>query len=186
MLIAIEGMDASGKATQSRLLARKLGGAAMAFPNYETEVGQAILANLKGEWSAGDELNALVFQSLFTLNRLEMIDSMKAAMAAGPLVLDRYYASGIVYGALDGLDARWLERIHQTLPAPDRWVFIDVPPEESERRRPERRDRYEMQPGLMARVRDGYRDLFTARGWAIVDGVGSVDEVHARVWAAVQ
>jgi L-alanine-DL-glutamate epimerase-like enolase superfamily enzyme len=52
MIIALEGIDASGKATQSKLLAEKLRGTRFAFPDYETPAGEAILGHLKKEWIA--------------------------------------------------------------------------------------------------------------------------------------
>ena len=208
MMIAICGTDAAGKATQTKLLAEAIGGEVVSFPDYTTAIGKLILAHLKDQWQATEvkygahvkaDHDALVLQSLFTVNRLELLPRIAALRAAGkPVVLDRYWLSGVVYGTLDGLDQDWLWEIHESLPAPDAWVLIDVDPEESVRRRPERRDRYEKQAGLMAKARAEYLSIFESRKmswltgltagpqWHIVDGHGTIEEVHARLLGIVQ
>jgi dTMP kinase len=214
VIIAIEGLDAAGKATQAKRLAERLRGKLFSFPNYTTPAGEAILGNLKSEWAArpftfGDhdapeEMveeaktgNALVLQSLMAVNRLELGWELCQAAANGLVILDRYDASAIVYGSMDGLDEEWLRKVNEALPVrPDLYILIDIPVEESFRRRPERRDRNESNRAYLERVRNGYVDLFQRRTanpivgnklsfskpkWHIVDGVGTIEEVHARV-----
>lgn len=105
-------------------------------------------------------------------------------------MLDRYFASGLVYGQADGLSFEYLCRIHSALPWADVWVLVDIPAEESVRRRPKRRDEYERRVGLMEQVRSSYVRLFndppTMGRWVIVDGMGSEDEVHERIYSAVE
>ena len=225
MIVVLEGGDASGKATQSKILAERLGAALFAFPDYNTDVGKAILGNLKENWyitsgwdetdSGGDpyirkepRTNALVLQSLMLTNRMELGTNMLAASTRQHLVIDRYDASSFVYGVLDGLDPSWLWRANRALPVkPDLYILLDVPVEEGFKRRPERRDRYESSVKRMEDVRVAYLKLFNekheadlarARGdgktrntfipgptWRIVDGIGSIEEVSARIWDAL-
>lgn len=203
MIVAFESCDASGKATQSTLLAERLGAERIAFPDYKTTAGEAILRLLKEEWQCledadtdneefykwrpSESLNALVLQSLMTTNRLELLPQINEHIKAGKhLVFDRYYASGIVYGTLDGLEREWIERIQAPLSQPDIWIMLDIPPEESVKRRPERRDRYEKMPGFQEKVRDGYLKLFEEKRalgekWVVVDGMGTIEEVSNRI-----
>lgn len=209
MLIAIEGMDASGKATHAKLLARELDGIVIDFPHYSTPTGKLILGHLKKWWEtrrdplvdefkstehAGLELlDPMVFQCLQTVNRLELLpEILKHDNKQQTVIFDRYWASAVVYGTLDGLDEEWIRRIQAPLPDPDLWFFLDIPASESIRRRPERRDRYEQQPGLMPKVRDRYRALFegeaakeenqgVGKSWFIIDGMGTKEEVHERI-----
>lgn len=196
MIIAVCGCDASGKATQTKLLAKKLNATRFEFPSYATPAGQAILGNLKGEWAASrlvrdvygqpdSKLNALVLQSLMTINRFEMLPQILEAAEHGHVIFDRYYVSALVYGGLDGLDRAWIERIQAPLPEPDLWILLDVPVEEGFRRRPERRDRYEQDREYLERVRGAYQQIFEERAhlvnWVVVDGVGTVEEIHARI-----
>lgn len=203
MIIVLEGIDASGKATQAKRLTNALGGAVFDFPHYQSRTGQAILGLLTGKWSCttndplfigqeAAEIRALVLQSLMTTNRLEVFD-MLTHYARHPerhLVLDRYYTSGLVYGQADGLPLDYLFDIHKALPPADLWLLIDIPPEESIRRRPERRDEYERRAGFMEKVALGYMELFRvlipgkpSGKWVVVDGLGTADEVHERIMA---
>lgn len=206
-LVAIEGCDAAGKATQARLLAAQLGGEVVSFPDYTTPIGQLIIDHLQGRWRCIEndlhgvrryptaiDGDALVLQSLFTVNRLELLPRIAALLAAGkPAILDRYWLSGYVYGTLDGLDSKWLWDVHQSLPQPDMWLLLDVSAETSVKRRPERRDRYEKQEGLMAKARKLYLQTFETQmfdlgqaHWQVIDGCGSIEEVHARIRSAVR
>lgn len=198
MIIAFEGGDGVGKATQSKILSARMHAALLSFPVYETPVGRAILSNLKGEWSAGDgrygdygdmlmadkEINALVLQCLQTVNRLELLPAILDYQKRGvPVVLDRYWASALVYGADDGLNPDWLRSIHACLPEPDAWILIDGPG-----RRVEARDRYEAD-GRALKRRARYLELWGERRpdrrWQVVDGEGSIEQVAERVRDAV-
>jgi dTMP kinase len=212
MIVAIEGLDASGKATQSKLLAEKLGGTRFSFPNYESPTGELIRGHLEKKWGVkcvswprdrhvGHEeqrLDATVFQSLQTVNRIESLPAICEAMYRGPVVVDRYWASAVVYGVLDGLDRDWLMAT-QAAPMPKAavWILLDTPVEESFKRRPKRRDRYEVDHPYLERVRGEYLRLFNEQRntmrmsmpdghswlqeWHVVDGLGTVEQVHERV-----
>lgn len=228
LIVAIEGGDAAGKHTHSTLLAGRLGATRLAFPAYEQPAGKAILGHLKREWACRfketapgtavypsvererhEQLNALVFQALHVVSRLEMLPVINACRATGRnLIFDRYTASGIVYGTLDGLDPAWVELVNASTPQPDLWILLDVPVEEGFRRRPERRDRYEVDRAYLEKVRQGYLELFEKKAaerkrsvvekresigalasvpsWVIVNGLGTVEEVQARIWSVVE
>jgi len=198
MFIAIEGIDASGKATQSKLLTEKLNAKLFSFPSYETPVGKLILGHLKNKWSCavgtdtGDDvqhLDALVFQCMQFTNRLEK--AMEIVQTLNTLqqhvVADRYLASAIVYGGADGLDVDYLVDTQKWLPQPDINILIDIKPTSSIERRPERRDRYETQPGLMEAVMGRYLSLWAKMmteepgRWFIVNGEQSIEKVHADI-----
>jgi len=172
-LIAFEGGDAGGKATQSKLLADKLGAKLISFPRYKTEIGKAILGSLKGEWAAcvpngdyepDDKINALARQALFLMDRYAIAPVIEDYLHNGvDVVLDRYWPSGVIYGADDGLDKNVLIRAHMMLPQPDVWFLLDLDVEESTRRRPERRDQYEKDVEGAKRRRLAYLELFRQR-----------------------
>lgn len=148
--------------------------------------------------SASADCDPLVFQCLQTVNRFELLPVINAYLEAGrPLVFDRYTASAMVYGTLDGLDPDWIELINMSLPQPDVWIYLDIPIEESFKRRPERRDRYESDRAYLEKVREGYLRLFRekaigqikteyAHGWYIVNGLGTVEEVHERILGVIK
>jgi dTMP kinase len=225
MIVTLEGIDASGKATQSKRLVQRLkenGVEAQRFdfPRYGSLSGQALLGILKREWFAArrptekvsaedstwpgdvtvelvkapvetESMTALTIQALMTVNRyehIEILQKYQSPTEEGVLVLDRYYGSGIAYGEADGLDGAFLRTIHAALPPSDLWLFIDIMPEESVRRRPARRDEYETRSGFMHKVRDRYLELFTnptmPGEWVVIEGMGTEDEIHERIWDA--
>lgn len=227
MIVCLEGVDASGKATQSKRLTETLRAHGVDtklfdFPQYDSYSGKALKALLKREWYAAspktsyyssptttssvkddsvwsetkleqdDAMTALAIQALMTANRFEFFDMLKEwrDRTNGVLVLDRYYGSAIAYGEADGLDGTFLRKVHRILPTPDLWIFVDVPPEESVARRPDRRDEYESREGFLSKVRERYLALFAdppdPSVWKVVDGVGTEDEVAARILALVQ
>ena len=206
MFIAFEGIDASGKATQSKLLAKKLNATLFSFPDYSTPCGKLILSHLKEEWVASPSgfrmlsleenkenikyVNDMVFQALQFTNRLEKAEELSAALKVGHVVADRYIASAIVYGGADGLSTEYLEKTQRTLKQPDLNVLLDVDPKISSTRRPDRRDRYEMDDLMSVRAAK-YRELWVnmrakstqkkASNWVIVDGRPSVEEIHGDI-----
>ncbi len=210
MFVAIEGIDASGKATQAKILADRLGSHHLySFPEYSSPTGHLILGHLKRYWSAlpdegsadakvqvGDVgiLNATVFQSLQLVNLMEFAEQINRAIAVGNhVVADRYWASVAAYGQADGLQLPWLTEIHKSLPQPDLNLLLDIELRQSLERCPERRDRYEEQEGLMETVAVLYRQLWRVMGeehgrryWVVIDGRGSIGEVTDQIWKAVE
>ena len=192
MIICIEGLDSSGKCTQSKLLAEAIGAKRFAFPSYGTPLGKLIDGHLKRRWMCcrtGDDpmdhsqedLDALVFQGLQTANRMEVAPDIVEAAEKGHVVLDRYWPSGVVYGQADGLDREYLINIHRCLPQADLPILIDINPGISVDRRPERRDRYESNMDFMEKVAQLYRELWGHMNWIVLDGDRTIDEIHQDI-----
>lgn len=194
MIVCLEGIDACGKTTQAERMAARLRARCIHFPDYETPSGRLIYRHLQDEWKDGDRLHeALVLQSLMLTNRMEKAGFIHGCLwGGGDLVLARYWPSGLVYGAADGLDYDWLVEIHRHLPQANHYVLLDIVPDLSVERRPERRDRYERQAGLMEDVARRYRDVWVgmqkthSSRWHVVDGHGPVEEVEAEIWHWMQ
>ncbi len=186
VLIAFEGLDQSGKQTQAgllrdRLTARGRASHLLSFPDYATVIGAEIGRALRGERLYGAD----VMQLLYVANRYERKQEMVDAIAAGTiLVCDRYLASSVAYGEAQGLDAGWLVEIQKYLPQPDLTILLDIPPDESARRKRVDRDKYEQDLALLARVRDSYLRQ-AASGWVRIDASLDRDAVAAEVFAAV-
>lgn len=179
MIICIEGMDASGKATQSKVIADTLNAGRIAFPTYseypDVLTGPLIAEHLKEQWRAcrhagggiGEfdaNLDALVFQCCMALNKYETVPRITRAVNKGNgVILDRYWPSAYAYGGADGLPDEWLINIHKALPKPDLFFLLDVSYETALERRPDRRDRYEAKgKEFFDRIRARYNDLWTA------------------------
>lgn len=191
LVVALEGLDACGKTEQAKLLASRLNARTFAFPDYSTKTGAFIRGYLQGDNPKDD---ALVFQSLMTINRLEKQADLVDAMSYSGVVLDRYTASALVYGALDGVDPKWIDDLNSQLRVqPDLNILLDISSEESFARRPDRRDRYERDRDRMDRARMEYLRLFVERAeegayerWVVVDGSGTIEQVAERIWDVVR
>ena len=193
--IAVEGADGTGKSTQARLLAERLGALFTREPGG-TPLGEQIrdlVLDPAGE-APVDRAEAL----LMAAARAQHVDLVVApALAAGrDVVSDRYVASSIAYqGHGRGLGAGSVAEVNEFATgglAPDLVVLIEVSaPVASSRLGDDREgelDRIE-QAGddLQAVVADAYRAMAMADPdrWVIIDGDGTVDEVAARVAGTV-
>ena len=111
MLIAFEGLDQSGKETQTRQLRARLEQEgwkvrSVSFPDYETPIGRELAQALQGQ----REFTPDVMQLLYVANRFEYRPRLESWLAAGDIVLcDRYLASSVAYGEAHGLDAGELD-----------------------------------------------------------------------------
>ncbi len=185
MLIAIEGLDQSGKATQAQLLRDQLrqGGTRarlVSFPDYGTSIGEEIARALQGEREYGPE----VMQLLYIANRYERKADLKRWLDGGlAVVCDRYVASSVAYGEAQGLDVDWLIQTQRLLPASDLTILLDIAPQLAVERKATGRDRYERDLSLLGRVRDSYVRQAAQAGWVRVDGDRGKADVAAEISA---
>jgi len=190
-LIAFEGADASGKSTQARRLAMRLG-AALTFQFGATEIGGAIRSILldPAHGALDDRAEAL----LVIADKAQHVAEVVApALARGETVVsDRFTASTTAYqGYGRGLDRHELVRMmafatHDL--EPDLTVLLDVDLAVARARLGDEIDRIEgAGAAFHTRVREGYLEMATADPdrWVVVDAGGTVDEVAARVDAVV-
>jgi dTMP kinase len=187
MLIAFEGLDQSGKATQASHLRARLEQDGwkvhpLSFPDYDTPIGHEIRKALAGERDFGAD----VLQLLYVANRLEYRPRIERWLDAGEIVIcDRYRASSVAYGEAQGLDPVWLDEVQRVLPLASVTVYLDIAPETGVRRKQAGRDLYERDLALLARVRDSYRRQARADGWVVIDAEPAHDLVTEAVARAV-
>jgi dTMP kinase len=189
-LIVFEGGEASGKSTQAARLAADIGAVLTREPGG-TEIGKGIreLVLDPGATAMAPATEALLMAADRAQHVAEVIEP---ALAAGTdVVTDRYVPSSLAYqGFGRGLDVEQLWRLSTDFagaPQADLVVVLDVPASVAAERL-QGRDRMEAAgDDFHARVADGYRRMAVAHPdrWLVVDGVGPVDEVAARVRDAV-
>jgi dTMP kinase len=185
-LIALEGLDQSGKQTQAELLRDRLTDEGrsvriLSFPDYRTAIGTEIGRGLRGE----REYTPDVMQLLYVANRYEWKGDIVREKEAGTIIVcDRYLASSIAYGEAQGLDVAWLTEIQKYLPQPDLTFLLDIPPDVSARRKTADRDKYERDLSLLGRVRNSYLRQAKA-GWVRLDANRDRDAVAADVYRAI-
>src|SRR5262245_34764899 len=132
-VIAFEGLDQSGKQTQSERLAAVLRQDGhrvefLSFPEYGTAIGTEIGKALNGERDYEPD----TLQLLYIANRYEFRPRLREWLSAGAIVIcDRYLASSIAYGEAQGLDPAWLCEVQRHLPQPTLTLVLDIPPEQS-------------------------------------------------------
>jgi dTMP kinase len=185
-LITLEGIDKSGKATQTAILANRLRKMekeveTIAFPDYTTVIGRLIKRYLDGEADFGPELRQL----LYVANRWEKRGDLGVWLMEEKLVLaDRYTPSGLVYGLANGLNLEWMVSLERGLPSSDLVIVIDVSVATGFKR-DEVRDVYEANRDFLEKVRNAYLDLAEKFGWVIVNGEKMKGDVAEEIWAHV-
>lgn len=188
ILIVFEGMDQSGKGTQSRLFVNKLiklGYAVeyMHFHDTETPLGKEIQLFLDGK----RKYNPLVRQLLYTANRYEKAEYIEKILREKDfLIIDRYIPSGLAYGMANGLDFHWMVELESKLPQPDIVVLIDITTKVSRsRKHEERRDVYEKDYSYLDKVKEAYLNLAKKFMYIVIDGEKEPELVHEEVWEKV-
>jgi dTMP kinase len=187
-IIALEGIDQSGKRTQTRRLARQLERSGysvetISFPVYQSLSGGLIQRYLRGEHSYSSQ----ALHMLYSLNRWENKELFQGLLArADFLIADRYIPSNLAYGVSKGLSLEWLLELDAGQPKADLVIVLDVPVRSSFARKSRRRDIHEQDSILLARVNRSYKRLGKKLGWKTVNGSAPVDEVESGVWNVVQ
>ena len=184
-IIVLEGLDKSGKTTQSKLLvdyissATSLKAVQMNFPNYSTFSGIEIHRHLKGQTL----YNPHALHVLFTLNRYEEKPVIERLIGDGSIVvMNRYYQSNIIYGLADGITRHeWLESLDREMPQANLIIILDISVEESMSRNPNP-DVNEQDKNYLRKVRSYFIKYADAYGWKIVNaGNKSKEEIHREV-----
>ncbi|MBV1849543.1 dTMP kinase [Catellatospora sp. NEAU-YM18] len=193
-LIAICGLDGSGKTTQVKLLAESLSAVASvsvfrpvtdAFRNDPT-----VTAYLDGTMPA-DQRHDMVAE-LALLAAADGFRQMRTAilprLQAGDVVLcDRYIYSAFARTLARGFeDQDWLSRLYRYMPVPDLTLFLDIPPEKALERIRSRGSAprwEEADPAKTAAARAAFLEQPWGRQdtYRIIDAERSVDELAAAV-----
>lgn len=190
-LIAFEGADASGKSTQARRLASRLG-VELTFQFGATDIGSAIRSILLDpvHETLDDRAEALLVIADKAQHVTEIV--APALARSDTIISDRFTASTTAYqGYGRGLDRdeligmmRWATHGLE----PDLTVLLDVDLEVARQRLGDEIDRIEGAGAeFHTRVREGYLEMAAADPdrWIVIDAGGTVDDVVARVDTAL-
>jgi dTMP kinase len=192
VLIALEGIDGTGKSTQVARLAARLraGGWAVVQTSEPTQ----------GEW--GRKIRALAMGGRkgvaredeldwFLRDRMEHVEqTIRPALRAGKIVVtDRYYFSTMAYQGALGLDPRRIQEMNEALfPRPDLVILLVASPElglsRIARHRGGLRDVSFEQSDYLRRVASLF-ESFRDPAIRTVDAAKLPEEVDEHVWAAV-
>ena len=206
-LIVIEAGDGSGKATQTRALFDHLTAEGykvekVSFPDYESPSSSLVKMYLNGAFGKhADDVDAYAASTFYAVDRYASFRmNWKKPYDAGEIILaDRYVTSNMVHQAVKIADDKardaflnWLddfEYVKLKLPRPDVVVFLDMPPEISERLIKERNhsDIHERDFDYLRRCYNAYKELAKKFGWTTIkcsDGAQprSVEDIHEDIF----
>ena len=183
MIVTFEGGDQAGKKTQSALLAKKLKSMKIkaklfSFPDYSTPIGKEIDKYLHGKRKFPPQ----TIHTLLSANRWEKAEEIKKAQDKNSVVImNRYAESNLVYGLTNGLKLSWLEGLDAGLPKSDLVIVLDVPQNESFKRKRQNRDKFEKKAKFSQTISRTYRKLAKKKRWKIIDATQSKDDVHQDI-----
>jgi dTMP kinase len=147
-LIAIEGIDGSGKRTQLDLLGNQLiaGGNRVystGFPQYDSWFGRMVGQFLNGALGALETVDPHFTALLYAGDRFEAKSKIDAALNEGKIVLiDRYIGSNLAHQTARVAPERraefrkWIEHLEYDiydLPREDLILYLRVPPGEAQK-----------------------------------------------------
>lgn len=203
-LIALEGIDGSGKRTQLDLLAGALGDSGLptfriSFPRYESFYGKLVGQYLNGEFGTLEAVDPHLSALLYAGDRLEARPELEAALAGGKFVLaDRYIGSNLAHQCARVRDESreeflgWLKRLEYglyALPVEDLVIYLRVPVAEAHRLvglksarayTALQRDIQEADIKHLEHTAKMYERLATEKNWASIDCIDASGELLSR------
>jgi dTMP kinase len=190
-LIVFEGLDASGKSTQARRLARRLEAAGVDVVSTREPGGTPIAESLRTVLLERQHQALLPFSELllFMVSRAQNTHEviLPALGARRTVIASRYRLSSLAYqGYGRGLDLDLIRDLNEAATAgtqPDMTFLIDVPAEYTLRRKADRGDRIEVESiEFHRRVRRGFLELTAGDPTAcVLDGTRSIEEIGDAV-----
>ena len=193
-LITFEGIDGSGKGTQSNLLQNRLEALGIAtelfsFPCYEnTFFGKEIGAFLRGEFGGINDVHPKLASILYAMDRLELKEKIINGLNEGKAIIcDRYVDSNIAHQSSklpfteQANFILWIEKLEygfNQMPKPDITFFLNVPIEVSkdlvlkkQKRNytDSKEDIHEQAYGYLEKVYNAYLNIDHGSRWRSVD-----------------
>ena len=209
-LIVIDGLDGSGKNTQTRQLLSRLEAEGVparmvSFPDYESDSSALVKMYLSGAFGTDPEaVNCYAASSFYAVDRYASFRlDWKRDYDAGKIILANRYTTANAIHQLAKLPQSereaflaWLwdyEFVKLGLPVPDRSIFLELPVEKSLaliEHRGEKKDIHENRAHL-EKAREAAFQAAKAWGWTRISCLGedgellSVEAVSDLVWNAV-
>lgn len=200
--IVLEGIDGAGTTTQTARLCDRLRAEGRASKSTrepsDGPVGTLVRQVLTGRMviPGGRSPGWTTMALLFAADRMDHVESdIEPFLATGGIIVsDRYDASSLAYQSVtsgkEGEQAvAWIRELNKHALRPDLTIVVDLPADVAAARRETRGEAAQLyeQNEVQRALADFYHTLdkhMPEDRIAIVDGNGTVDEVHARIWDA--
>ena len=200
-LFVIEGVDGSGKATQTDLLYQALQNEGktvrkISFPNYDSPSSSLIKMYLNGEFGTDPQaVNAYATSVFFAVDRFASFrtDWHSFYEDGGIIIADRYVTSNFVHqaGKIEDVTKKeryiqWLSHLEYDifgLPRPDCVIFLDMPPAYSLRLRQQRNtlkqglthDIHEEDQGYLYQAYENATAIAQHQAWHVINCVADYE-----------
>lgn len=215
-LIVIEGVDASGKATQTKRLYERLAKEhknirQISFPDYDSDFSLPIKRYLAGDLgNQADSVSPYAASLFYAIDRYASFkrDWGDFYQNGGILIADRYVTSNLVHQAakLEGDKTEfihWLSDLEYDrleLPRPDLVLFLDMPPACARRLMQDRankitgkqqKDIHERDPHHLEKAYNNAVEIAGITGWQVVhcaegENIRSIDDIHEEMYQIVK
>ena len=209
-LIVIEGIDGSGKRTQSELLEKHLNSVGqraelVSFPRYEEQSSALVKMYLAGEFGAGPlDVGPYAASAFYAVDRYASYKSYWGGMynSGAIIIADRYTTSNAVHQTCKLPRDEWDEYLHwlydteynkMGIPAPDLVIFLSMPASISRELmdgRVRQQDIHEADQEFMQASRNSALYAAQHSGWSIIECAenGKLltrEEIHKKIAAEV-
>jgi len=205
--IIIEGVDGSGKATQTKILATKLKKVGyktkiISFPQYNKKSAGLVEEYLKGKYGQAEEINPFIASMFYALDRFDAGFKIRNWLKKGYLVIaDRYTFSNAAHqgSKIKNLSARkkyftWLNNLEYKLfniPRPDITFYLDIDAKIRQKllnNRKTKKDIHEKNPKYLKKTEQVYLQL--AKIYPNIKLINCVknnkilsrQEIHKMIW----
>lgn len=213
-LIVLEGLDGSGKATQTALLCEELEQRGLplkriSFPDYSQPSSALVKMYLAGEFGENpDDVNAYAASSFYAVDRFASYAKFwkKDYQEGKIIVADRYVTSNLVFqmakAPREDWDAymEWAEDFEYGklgLPRPDIILYLDMPPQISQKLLTGRyhgdekkKDIHESNRLYLEHCRESASYAAKKLGWHVIncargDNARSIEEIHEEIMRTI-
>lgn len=212
--IVIEGLDGSGKATQTELLYERLKNMGekikkISFPNYDDPSSSLVKMYLNGELGTLNEVGCYAASSFYSVDRYASFHKYwKEPYENGDIILaDRYTTANMVHQTSKIERDKWdtftdwicdFEFNKLELPEPDLVIYLDMSPEISERLLSKRyngdekkKDIHEKNEDYLKACRKAAKFSAEKYGWNVISCDNkieplSVDKISEKIFAVVK
>ncbi len=194
-IIALSGIDGSGKTTQSRLLVDSLkadGREASSFRALSPE-SEFLRGLLRLDARAAEDGRAVSHELRAFALALEASRRIRRTVVPADrrgefIVCDRYTWTHFAYGSAYGVEMTWVAMLFEAVPTPHLTFVLDLPVNIALARIADRGSVHTMNENraILTQARRALLELAATHDLVVVDGMRRRDEIHDLMRATVQ